>query len=384
VERESQNDSARVRSRDTAGRGRGDRTLEVNDFILDNVQEHPRDILRLTGQRFGFSRQMANRYADSLVAAGLLDARGKTRARQYTLRPIVETCHTIRLTTDVAEDAVWRQYIAPHLSSIPLNVLRICQYGFTEMFNNAIEHSEASRARIALTLDASNVRMMVFDYGIGLLNKLARDLNVTDGRVALNQLLKGKLTTAPERHSGEGIFFTSRVFDDFALHAGRFVFRCRDELREYELDDSKDYVARGTTVSMKIALRSERILSSVFSRFTLPETNAFDRTHVLVKLSAYSDEGLVSRSQARRIVSRLPEFKDVTLDFQGIEYIGQAFADEVFRVFANSHPAISLRPVNANADVSLMIRRAQSRGGVEHRGLAGAGNQQVEDSRNPA
>jgi hypothetical protein len=38
---------------------------------------------------------------------------------------------------------------------------------------------------------------------------------------------------------------------------------------------------------------------------------------------------------------------------------GQAFADEVFRVFASRHPAIELHEMNANADVARMIKRAR-------------------------
>lgn len=41
---------------------------------------------------------------------------------------------------------------------------------------------------------------------------------------------------------------------------------------------------------------------------------------------------MVARSQARRICNRLEEFKEVILDFQDVEYMGQGFADEVFKV----------------------------------------------------
>jgi len=46
---------------------------------------------------------------------------------------------------------------------------------------------------------------------------------------------------------------------------------------------------------------------------------------------ANSDD-LMFQSQARRILSGLELFKEVILDFNGIEYISQAFADEIFRV----------------------------------------------------
>lgn len=47
-------------------------------------------------------------------------------------------------------------------------------------------------------------------------------------------------------------------------------------------------------------------------------------------------------------------------DFNGVDNIGQGFADEVFRVFANQHPEISIQHVNSNADVKNMILHVNS------------------------
>lgn len=66
------------------------------------------------------------------------------------------------------------------------------------------------------------------------------------------------------------------------------------------------------------------------------------------------------RSQAKRLLARFDRFKEVVLDFAGLHTIGQALADEVFRVFANLHPDIRVTYVNAVPDVEKMIRRALS------------------------
>ena len=81
-------------------------------------------------------------------------------------------------------------------------------------------------------------------------------------------------------------------------------------------------------------------------------------TLVYMRLANSSD--LVSRSQARRILSGLELFKDVTLDFRDIEYIGQAFADEIFRVFTAMNPCVTVKAQNANAEVTYMINRAMN------------------------
>ena len=49
----------------------------------------------------------------------------------------------------------------------------------------------------------------------------------------------------------------------------------------------------------------------------------------------------------------------VIFDFKEVESIGKAFADEVFRVFANEHPNIELIPFNANDDIIKTIESAK-------------------------
>ena len=102
---------------------------------------------------------------------------------------------------------------------------------------------------------------------------------------------------------------------------------------------------------------TSRNIKSVFDQFT-GEDYSFDKTVVPVKLTQYGDERLVSRSQAKRLLARVDRFKTVILDFDGVDRIGQAFADEVFRVFNNNHPDIQLYFIKTNDDVEKMIVRA--------------------------
>lgn len=48
------------------------------------------------------------------------------------------------------------------------------------------------------------------------------------------------------------------------------------------------------------------------------------------------------------------------LDFAGIEDIGQAFADELFRVYALAHPQLELVPLNMTAQVERMWLRVSA------------------------
>ena len=79
-----------------------------------------------------------------------------------------------------------------------------------------------------------------------------------------------------------------------------------------------------------------------------------------MRLAQLGDEQLISRSQAKRLIARFDRFKTVILDFSGVLEIGQAFADEIFRVYALAHPQVELSPVNMSEQVERMWLRAMA------------------------
>jgi hypothetical protein len=224
--------------------------------------------------------------------------------------------------------------------------------------NNAVDHSEARHVGVRMDCSGGRLLLEVVDDGIGIFRKITRALDLPDERLALLELSKGKLTTDPRRHSGEGIFFTSRMFDGFRITSGALAF---DHDARYDadlLDDAED--CDGTTVVMEIAADSPRTARSVIDQYSSgPEDYSFARTVVPVRLAKVGDESLVSRSQAKRLLQRIDRFRSVVLDFAEVSTIGQAFADEIFRVFANAHPEVELIPIHALPEVQQMIRRAE-------------------------
>ncbi len=81
----------------------------------------------------------------------------------------------------------------------------------------------------------------------------------------------------------------------------------------------------------------------------------FTKTTIPVRIMQYEGESLVSRSQAKRLITRFEQFQEVVLNFEGVKIIGQPFADEVFRVFRNEHPQTHIHPINTNEDIDKMI-----------------------------
>ena len=65
----------------------------------------------------------------------------------------------------------------------------------------------------------------------------------------------------------------------------------------------------------------------------------------------------MSRSQAKRLLTNLEEFNHIILDFDGITFIGQGFADEIFRVYQNKRPTLIIKNINLITEVKKMIQR---------------------------
>lgn len=322
---------------------------------LELIARDGRGVAAQLGTEFGVSRQVASGYLQALVRDGLAQSEGTTRARVYQLKTLLDEERRYA-REGLQEDLVWRDQIAPVVAGFASTVRDIWHYGSTEMINNAIDHSGSPKVRVRVHRNALFTEVLVTDYGEGIFLKIQRALDLLDPREAILELAKGKLTTAPKHHSGEGIFFTSRVMDEFEIESHHLRFshapKQADRIAEHGTDTP------GTRVRMRLDNESTRQLKTVFDEYTDSEEYDFDKTVVPMRLAQYEGEKLVSRSQAKRVANRFERFKRVELDFAGIEEIGQAFADEMFRVFATAHPEIRITPLNTGPAVAQMIRRA--------------------------
>jgi len=330
----------------------------VNTVTRD-VIEHPRDLTRYYAERFKISRVSANKYIQQLEIEGWIARSGPSTHPVFSLgfkRRILKLYSLKGLEEHVA----WEKDFRPYFNLIS-NIQNIANHGFTEMVNNAIDHSGGKSVFAWMEQDEKNLRIIISDDGIGIFEKITNALNLPDMRQALFELSKGKLTTDPSKHSGEGVFFTSRMFDIYEIAANGLKFNHSDESPNDWLREEKGVFEEGTAVFMRIALTSPRTSADVYSQFTdAPEDYGFSKTVVPMKLARYGDEQLVSRSQAKRLIARFDRFKIVLLDFDGIQEIGQAFADELFRVYGTAHPEVELLPKNMTEQVQRMWSRAIS------------------------
>lgn len=329
-------------------------TPDIRHSILATVAQDRTNVAARLAELHGVTRQSASAWLTKLKREGVLTASGAGRGICYQLVPLAHL-RRIYPRAGLQEDRVWREAIAPSLQDLPANVRDIWHYAVTEMVNNAIDHSDSRQVIVVLLRDALNTMVYIVDDGEGIFFKIQRALNLYDPRDAIMELVKGKLTTDPVSHTGEGIFFSSKVLDNFNIHSGNLNFIPSNLDMDMLLERIAD--GSGTQVLMRLANNSKRTLQAVFDQFAVPGEFTFAKTIVPVRLAQYEGEKLISRSQGKRLTLRFEQFRIVMLDFDGVEEIGQAFADEVFRVFQQAHPTTALVPIHMTQAVENMYAR---------------------------
>ncbi len=337
------------------------KTENIRHFILSNVQQHPKDIIKITAEHFKISKQSVNKHMRALISQADIISDGNTLSKTYRLGEERIAYISLKLKTSekIEEHKVWYSSIKPLLKDLPDNIKELWTYSFQEILNNAIEHSEGENINIMVEQRDGKTIMIITDDGVGIFHKLCSVYKLYDEKHAALELSKGKFTTAPLNHTGQGIFFSSRMVDIFLIHSGKSILiHSRDNDFDFIFEENNNY--KGTNVRMELENNTSRTVNEIFNMFESPEDedHGFIKTIIPVKLAQFDQEMMVSRSQARRILSRLNKFKYVALDFKGVDRIGQAFADEIFRVFTSEHPDIEICPINENEQIKKAIKKA--------------------------
>ena len=133
-------------------------------------------------------------------------------------------------------------------------------------------------------------------------------------------------------------------------------------LKREEKDKIKDFLLKTIYYAENyfniFVIITERTTKEIFDEYTSDDF-VFNKTKITVHLAKdYLGHDFVSRSLAKRILMNVEKFKIIVLDFENIDNIGQGFADEVFRVFKNKNPDITIVPINMNEEIEFMINRA--------------------------
>ena len=323
------------------------KSADIDRYILRLIQNDQEGLAKKASEAYGISENTVYRHLREMVANGWVV---KNEAGHYSLK-YEETTYKLSVNDYPHEDVAYKNFVFPFVNACKENVQKIWEYGFCEMFNNVIDHSAASETTITVKVSCYDTVVILTDNGVGAFEKIRHHFGYEDYDDAIRSLFAGKLTTDSGSHSGEGIFFTSQAFDMFALTAnGRFFSRT-----DYDPNGTNGVglQADGTTVLMRLSNESNLLLKDVFDKYADVD-GGFTRT--MIPVARLYESYPVSRSQARRLCGRFDNFSEVVLDFDGVSELGQGFAHELFSVYHEAHPNISLLPTNCADPVSRMLR----------------------------
>jgi len=333
--------------------------MDAKEKIINFITKNKSATGKQLCEYLGISRQAVNKHLKQLIQNDKIIKKGITKGAVYKipsadkkvrLKKRIEKSYVL---SGLEEDKVFHE-LAPLLNlkfELSDQAFRIMNYAFTEMLNNAIDHSESEKCIVEWLIDPYKIDFRIRDFGIGLFYSIFTKFNLGDENAAIGELLKGKTTTMAERHTGEGIFFTSKASDVIFFRSHKIRLGFDNQKRDVFVEEMK--FIKGTEVCFSISKRSKKRLDEIFSNFAPEEFDyRFDRTKVLVKLF---HQNYVSRSEAKRMLYGLDKFKEIILDFKGVKSIGQGFADEIFRVFKIAHPDKVIIIENLNPSLKPMI-----------------------------
>lgn len=341
------------------------------DKILQLIIQNGKVTSSEITKKIGVSRQYVNLVISDLIAEKQVIKLGGTRNAFYVSKEYISKNpevipNVIKKTykNELLEEHKILLEIEekfPRIAELSENIKSIFTFAFSEMFNNAIEHSHSKNISVEVAVRDKDLSFIVNDSGIGVFRNIMKKKNLKSEIEAIQDLLKGKTTTMPKSHSGEGIFFTSKAGDVFILDSFGYrlsINTTKPNVAIHHLSTRK----RGTRVVFRINTDSTRHLNDVFKKYANlagAGDYGFDKTEIRVKL--FTAGGVhISRSQARRILAGLEKFRIVLFDYEKVPMVGQAFADEIYRVFQELHPDIRLENENMSEGVRFMVERARN------------------------
>ena len=321
----------------------------IIQYIIQKIAEKSDSLVSSVQKTFNINESTVHSYIKKLLEKEIIR---KIKRGEYALTNQTTTFVLHRSNGDLDDDSyAFSKYLKHLIDDLEENVKGIWEYTFSEMINNVIDHSQAECAVVEVSRNYLETVVTITDDGIGIFEKIKTHFKLDSYDDAVCELFKGKLTTDESRHSGEGIFFSSKIMDGFLIHSSGKLFTVNKYDDSQMLDLPEFSNEKGTVVIMALSNRSKKQAKEIFDEYS-DEDSRFVKTKIPLK--NIFETSPVSRSQARRICNQLSKFEEVILDFDKVDWMGQGFAHQIFVVFQNEHPGVLLSPVNMNESVRKM------------------------------
>lgn len=326
--------------------------MATRKLALELLAQHPSLSSGELARAGRVSRQAAHRQLRRLVGEGALVREGGGRGARYL--PPRQRAELRFSTADADAPGVYRALSSalPALGLVRGPARELLEHALIELADNAITHAASAELRVLVELGPTRVDVEVEDAGVGVFESVRRALRLASSLEALLALAKGPVACDPARHRGESLWFVAKTARRFELEANSLSLWL-DEGGQSGFGVAK--ARPGTRARASVGLDTKQRVRDALEAVTLD--HAFARTKLALRLFSVGSR-FTSRAEARRVLSGLERLSEVGMDFSGVEWVSQSFADEVFRVWASAHPETRLYPTQMNDDVAFVVRRA--------------------------
>ncbi len=331
--------------------------MNTKENILNIIKKSNGISATSIGNMLGITRQAVHKHINKLINDNIVKKTGNTSATKYYISDKKNKYEKFVRTYEnrnLDEDKIFNESVlmANLKRCITNNTYNIINYGFTELLNNAIDHSYSEKIDIKLLKENNHITFIIRDKGIGIFYSILKKFSLDSEEDALFELIKGKTTTMSSKHSGEGVFFTSKLCDNMIIksHSIEMIY---DNINNDIYFNKKKYL-KGTFIEFRVKKSTNRNIKYIFDKYASSEYEYnFSKTKIDLNLL---QENYISRSQAKRLLVGLDKFEEIILNFKKVRNVGQGFIDEIYRVFRNKHPNIKIDSINMNSIIKSMIR----------------------------
>ena len=329
---------------------------QIKQFIIENLTRHQKDIIKESIRKFGISRQAILKHMHKLISEDRIIAHGKTRDRFYELKPRVNYSKTVKISSQYSHINVLQNQILPNLNILKKNIYEICEFSIMALLSNTIDHANATRLYYKLFVTDNDVHIILSDNGRGIFDHIKNALELRDLQIAAIEIAKGHVTSDPEHHAGEELRAVVHLFDKITIDASGICLSYLNLSNEWI--SSKSSQQKGTRIHLEIKASSHRALHDVFKQLFENENNL---VRIPVNLVRRGDEQVNSRIQAQSLLHNIRDLNKIEFDFNHIDLIGPAFADELVRKTKEKNQSVNINWINSNAMVDVLMSRAINR-----------------------
>jgi anti-sigma regulatory factor (Ser/Thr protein kinase) len=319
--------------------------------------EAPSNISKKLGEEMELSNAQITRYFKKAYEDGLIEITGYGKGKKYSLSKNTgsfKKIFSMNALKTSSEDEIYNFHIEPALENCSKNLKLLTNHCCTEMINNVIDHSNAKKMTLSIFI-SNKIEILIEDDGIGVFESVKSYFKLNNYFEGLAEISKGKRTTDQKNHAGEGIFFSQRMCDQFTIEANGHKYEYDSEVNDWSASGA--FNIKGSKVTLIFDSNTQKTPEEIFEKYTnhdfaFVHSDGFNVKPYILSVS----ERMVSRSEAKKLLAGAQKFNSITINFAGADGIGQGFADEIFRVFSNRYPNISLDYTNANSAINNMIQ----------------------------